>query len=439
MPLHQLPLIPDMLRLQQLFPERYPYWLESVAKGTPQARYDILFAFPLEIIEASDAQAFFPRFDKAWKAQQRSCPEDELQLPFRGGWFMYLGYEAAAEVEPRLHLPANQTGLPKAFATRIPAAFVCDHGRQCTWLVAEEERWLRQLEEDWQCLIAQPVLSEIELPRLRLYEDAPTQFLHSVDKIKDYIRAGDVFQVNLSRAWHGSFQNNPDPIALYQRLRRQNPGPFAGLARYRDHALISSSPERLVSWQHGVMQARPIAGTYPRGRGSAQDSALANSLLRHPKERAEHIMLIDLIRNDLGRLALPGTVRVDELMVIESYAHVHHIVSNVCAQTKLDVTPSEVLKAVFPGGTITGCPKVRCMEIIAELEQVARGPYTGSMGYVNHDGQLDFNILIRTLHLYGKQLSLRAGAGIVADSEPERELRETSNKARGLLLALAED
>jgi len=186
------------------------------------------------------------------------------------------------------------------------------------------------------------------------------------------------------------------------------------------------------------VETRPIAGTRPRDEERQRDQAYSSELLAHPKERAEHVMLIDLERNDLGRISRPGSVEVNELMVLESFAHVHHIVSNVRGRLCAGVTPGEVIRAVFPGGTITGCPKVRCMEIIAELEGVGRGAYTGSMGYLNRDGSLDLNILIRTLVMAGGKVSFRAGAGIVADSVAERELEETRAKARGLLLAVGD-
>jgi anthranilate synthase component 1 len=208
------------------------------------------------------------------------------------------------------------------------------------------------------------------------------------------------------------------------------------VARRDGAAIVSSSPERLVSVQGRSVETRPIAGTRPRSDNMAADAAWAQELMSHPKEQAEHIMLIDLERNDLGRICRPGTVQVDEFMVLESYAHVHHIVSNIRGELREDVTPGQVIRAVFPGGTITGCPKVRCMEIIAELEQEPRGAYTGSMGYINRDGSMDLNILIRTMTVAGDRIRLRAGAGIVADSVPEAELDETRAKARGLLRAL---
>jgi 4-amino-4-deoxychorismate synthase (2-amino-4-deoxychorismate-forming) component I len=193
----------------------------------------------------------------------------------------------------------------------------------------------------------------------------------------------------------------------------------------------------LVSVRNQVVSTRPIAGTRPRGSSESADNALSDELFEHPKERAEHVMLIDLERNDLGRVCEAGTVEVNEYMVLESYAHVHHIVSNVRGKLKACLGPVDAIRAVFPGGTITGCPKVRCMEIISELEHSPRGAYTGSIGYLNRDGSLDLNILIRTMVMRGNRVELKAGAGIVADSDPQAELAETQAKARGLLMALS--
>lgn len=432
----------DLLALHRVNPQRYPYLLQSVAHGTDQARFDILFAFPGEQFHLGHgSQDFLQQLDTHWQAAAGEVAADETEtdnaLPFTGGWFLYLGYELAGEVEPSLSLPAARDGLPVAFAARVPAAVIVDHQQQQTFLLAEadHESLLDEMAADLTQLDA---VTRTEIPpfELSLNEEDPQRYLQGVERIKNYIVEGDVFQVNLSRAWSGKSEGVLQPVDIYRRLRENNPAPFAGLALIDDAAVISSSPERLVKLQKGRIETRPIAGTCPRDSQTNDDQALKEELLAHPKERAEHIMLIDLERNDLGRVCVPGSVEVDELMVLESYAHVHHIVSNVRGKVRDTVTPGEVIRAVFPGGTITGCPKVRCMEIIAELEGEGRGAYTGSMGYLNHNGDMDLNILIRTITQCGQQIQLRAGAGIVADSVPQKELDETRAKARGLLLAL---
>jgi anthranilate synthase component 1 len=260
-------------------------------------------------------------------------------------------------------------------------------------------------------------------------------FLARVRAVKEHIAAGDIYQANLSRRWRLRLSNRADVPHVYAALRSANPAPFAASVQLNGMSLLSSSPERLMRIQNGDISTRPIAGTRARQGTAEQDRHDTAELVAHPKERAEHIMLIDLERNDLGRVCEAGSVVVDEYMVTESYAHVHHIVSNVRGRLRADRSPVDALRALFPGGTITGCPKVRCMQIIAELEGEGRGAYTGSLGWLGTDGDADFNILIRTLTLRDDLIELRAGAGIVADSVPERELEETRAKARGMLRA----
>jgi anthranilate synthase component I len=422
-----------LLSLHAAFPERYPALFESTAAGNVSTRFDILFAHPQAQLTSADGR-FLPALDR-WFQQEQTAPTAS-DLPFTGGWLLYLGYELAGEIEPRLKLSPPAVG-PIAAAIRIPAAIIHERNSGQSWLVAEAgfEPLLQSMAED---LRGAP---ELTAPSTTLVvgavtEDEPAKFLRSVERALEYIAAGDIYQANLSRAWRAQLHEGVTPQHLYQRLRETNPAPFSGIVRLDGMTVVSSSPERLVSVRDGWVSTRPIAGTRPRGLTAAADIDLARELHAHPKERAEHVMLIDLERNDLGRICAAGTVNVDEFMTIETYAHVHHIVSNVSGRLRDTATPGEVLAAVFPGGTITGCPKVRCMEIIAELEGTARGPYTGSLGYLNRDGSMDFNILIRTLEVAGDQLSLRAGAGIVADSNPERELAETRAKARGVLRAL---
>jgi len=374
---------------------------------------------------------FLNNLSRWWETERNDLIECET-LPFFGGWFLYLGYELAKQVEPQLKLKKSIT--PIAYATRIPAAVIYDHKEKCTYYICEEKfDYLEQLKADSEQVEQSLCHSPLKLSEIN--EEDENQYLKSIKKVKKYIIDGDIFQANLSRLWTMKV-DQVNAVDLYNKLRETNPAPFSGLAVHNDFSIISSSPERLIRVKNGLAETRPIAGTRHRESDKEKDEALKSELIAHPKERAEHIMLIDLERNDLGRVCIPGTIKVDEFMALESYAHVHHIVSNVTGQLKTGLLPGDVIKAVFPGGTITGCPKVRCMEIISELESEARGAYTGSMGYLNHNGDMDINILIRTMTLENNTLYFRAGAGLVADSVAQSELEETRHKARGLLLAL---
>ena len=430
----------DLLAPAASYPERYPALLASAVTGTPQSRFDILFvAGDASLTLGTDgvvrdesgqvvADSFLDALDAAWS--ERHHPRVDDGLPFHGGWIVYLAYELVGQIEPSLRLPVSTGEAPVAFALRAPAAAIVDHVEQRTVLIAEEgaAHWLDRLAAD-----IDAALPDLTLPAPeRVEEDDPSRFLGGVVRIHEHLRAGDVFQVNLSRRWSARFAEAPSPASLMAALRKANPAPFAGMLQQPAWAIVSSSPERLVESRDGLLQTRPIAGTRPRVPGD-DDAARIRELTTHPKERAEHVMLIDLERNDLGRVCVPGSVKVDELMVVESYAHVHHIVSNVRGRAREGVTPGQVIAATFPGGTITGCPKVRCMEIIGDLEQEPRGAYTGAIGYLDDNGDMDLNILIRTLMVEGTQVSLRAGAGIVTDSVPDKELDETRAKARGLL------
>jgi anthranilate synthase component I len=435
-----------LLALHAAFPERYPALLESAAAGQPLGRFDILFAHPgarLTLDRSgrltgpegiSTADNFLKALDRWWTRERAKA--ESTTLPFSGGWFLYLGYELAGQIEPRLRLGKSARG-PIAQAVRVPAAVIFEHASGIARIVVESghEPLLKSIANDIASVSA-AAPGPAALLAGEIGEDPPEQYVHAIERALEYIAAGDIYQANLSRGWTARLAKGIHAHHVYQRLRKTNPGPFAALAVLDDITIVSSSPERLVQVRDGWVSTRPIAGTRPRGSDDVADRTLARELHAHPKERAEHVMLIDLERNDLGRLSEAGTVHVDEFMTIESYAHVHHIVSNIRGKLRTDVTPGQVLAAVFPGGTITGCPKVRCMEIIAALEGTARGAYTGSLGYLNRDGSLDTNILIRSLEMHGDELSLRAGAGIVADSVPARELEEARTKARGVLRAL---
>ena len=424
----------DLLDLHRSAPGRYPLLLESAAAGTAQGRWDLLLATNGESVRVREGERFLGALDREWRSQR--IPREEPRWPFRGGWALYLGYELAGEIEPVLSLPPAPGALPVALALRCPAAILHDRASGECVAVAETAHagMLDAIEADIAALAALPPLPEWT-PPARNGEDDPARFTDGVHRVLDYLAAGDVFQANISRGWNARFARAPQPAELFQRLRAHNPAPFAGVFAGDGWAVVSASPERLVSVRGDVVETRPIAGTRPRFAGD-DDAARIRDLVGNPKERAEHVMLIDLERNDLGRVCVPGSVEVDELMTVESYAHVHHIVSNVRGRLRADATPGTVIAAVFPGGTITGCPKVRCMQVIAELEGVGRGAYTGAFGWLNRDGDLDLNILIRSAELEGADLRFRTGAGIVADSDPQRELEETRAKARGMLRAL---
>ncbi len=267
------------------------------------------------------------------------------------------------------------------------------------------------------------------------HEMGKTHYMEIVKKVKEYIKAGDIFQANLSQRVSANISDTP-AWEIYKVLSNINPSPFAAYLDMEDYFIASSSPERLVKVNGRRVETRPIAGTRPRGRDAEADRQMTTDLLLNEKERAEHLMLIDLERNDLGKISDYSTVEVDELMITEEYSHVIHIVSNVQGELAEGKDCFDAIKATFPGGTITGVPKVRCMEIIDELEPVVRGPYTGSVGYISFSGAMDLNIIIRTFVIKDSIAYVQAGAGIVADSDPEREYNETLKKAEALIKTL---
>ena len=430
-----------MLALHERFPARYPVLLDSSAAGLPLGRFTLLLGAPegrmlldreRRLQGEGEGDRFCDRLDAWWRREQGEAPP--APWPFAGGWFLFLGYELASEVEPSLRLPPSPLPVV-ALAWRMRAVLVHDHESGRTVVLAEPaaagliDTLRADLRDSGRDIDPAPIG-----PAPAVSEDDPERYLAACRAALAHIAAGDVYQANLARSWRAHIPGGTTPAGLYARLRAANPGAFSGIAQLDDVAILSSSPERLVRVRGRRIDTRPIAGTRPRI--AASDAASIAALTASAKERAEHVMLIDLERNDLGRICEPGSVLVDEFMAVESYAHVHHIVSNVSGRLRADVTPGAVIRALFPGGTITGCPKVRCMQLIGDLEGRGRGAYTGAMGYLALDGSLDLNILIRTMTVQDGEVELRAGAGIVADSDPLRELDETRAKARGVLRAL---
>jgi anthranilate synthase component 1 len=408
---------------------RLPLWFHSAAAG-PNSAIDLLPMVGEPLVVPYPGVPGHAEALAALRAALTDIPigGGPSGVSFDRGFVVYLAYDFAAVLESRVPLLQPTMAQPLAVLWRVDGVV--------EWRASADRPECRGIVDSAiSAQLAVPPIEAALAPQVQLSEDDPAAFLDGVTRIHRYLRDGDVFQVNLSRAWRARAHPEIDPISLFVRLSERNPAPFAALMRVADFALLSSSPERLMRIDGDRISTRPIAGTRRRSPIESEDSALRAELDFDPKERAEHIMLIDLERNDLGRICRPGSIDVDELGVIESYAHVHHLVSNVQGRLRAGLSAWDAIAALFPGGTITGCPKVRCMQIIAELERCGRGAYTGSLGYISDSGNLDMNILIRSMTQRGADLEWRAGAGIVTDSVAQRELEETRAKAKGLLRA----
>ncbi|MDQ3305216.1 MAG: anthranilate synthase component I [Actinomycetota bacterium] len=375
--------------------------------------------------------------------------------PLHGGLVGYLGYDVVREVEHLPDAPADDQGVPDALLSVIGQLAVFDHWRQRVTLIdnvmagsgmsdAELDdaydaavTRLGELAADGARATAEPVVDPPDptdaLPEVRSTM-GPGDFVKAVEVAKEHILDGDAFQVVLSQRF--DLDLDAEPFDVYRVLRQVNPSPYMYFLRHPEVSIVGSSPEKMVQLLDGRVVSRPIAGTRPRGESDIDDRRLAAELVEHPKEVAEHVMLVDLARNDVGRVATWGTVEVDELMVLERYSHVMHLTSQVSGRLKPGLGPVDVLRATLPAGTMSGAPKVRAMQIIDELEPTRRGPYAGLVGYLDFSGNLDTAIAIRTMVVAGNRASVQAGAGIVADSDPEAEEQESRNKAAALLAAV---
>jgi anthranilate/para-aminobenzoate synthase component I len=383
--------------------------------------------------------------------------------PFQGGAVGVLSYDFVQYLE---RLPKNtidDLNLPDAHFLMIDKLVAFDHQEKKCWIIVcpgvrdtggERIDWSEKYDEAEHEIgkILKKVTShelrvtskisnfEFRIPNSKqkteiTYEMKKDEYMDIVKRAKEYIAAGDIFQANLSQRV-SAYIGDKNRWNLYKTLSSINPAPFAAYLDFGDYQIVSSSPERLLKVRDGIIETRPIAGTRPRGKDYEEDELMRAELLLNEKERAEHIMLVDLERNDLGRVSDYGTVRVDELMITEDCSHVIHIVSNVRGRIADGKDCFDAIKAAFPGGTITGVPKIRCMEIIDELEPVRRGPYTGSIGYVSFSGDMDLNIIIRTFVIKDEKAYVQVGAGIVADSDPDEEYCETLKKAEALIRTL---
>ncbi len=447
-----------------------PVCLLESAGGSPNlTKYSFLGLSPLAIFRYKNSKAEITENNKLYDTSgnpfvllrtltQKLAPRTRLDLPipFWGGAMGYLGYDAGRYIEKLPTLAEDDLLLPELYFIFPEVLLAFDHMSRELYVVVNKlvgSNVKKSYEEASEKLKAVCFLLSKEPPYsknskrvkpLPIFKQdkslmltsniAQPEFGNIVERIKAYIRAGDVYQVNISQRLEVPFTG--DSFLLYERLKKINPSPFASYLDCGDFQLVSSSPERLIMLRKGFAQTRPIAGTRRRGEDFTEDSELSSDLILDEKERAEHIMLVDLERNDLGRVCKFGSVKVSELMVLEKYSHVIHIVSNVKGTLRTGKDQFDLIQAMFPGGTITGCPKVRCMEIIEELEPVRRGPYTGSIGYFGFNGNIDMNIIIRTFVVKDKRAYIQVGAGIVIDSKPTREYFETLSKADALLTAV---
>ncbi|TBL69042.1 anthranilate synthase component I family protein [Paenibacillus thalictri] len=408
---------------------------------------------------------------KMWLGGARS-PKVKGAPKWLGGCAGFWGYDVARSIEKLPVIANDDLELPDYCFVRVNRLWIIDHQEKTLYFAvhthvppeSDSETVTRlydaaadtaqEMKAQWERIAAvqrNPLLlqdvaerrEQADRDKLQIDVEAVPgiraefdrgEFIAAVKRVQEYIGQGDIFQVNLSV--RQSKRLHASPESIYEWLRIVNPSPYMGLQRFGDFQLVSGSPELLVQLEDGIIRTRPIAGTRPRGKTAEEDRALAEELIHHEKERAEHIMLVDLLRNDIGRVSAYGSVRVSDFMVIEYYSHVMHIVSQVEGTMAEGKDLYDVMASAFPGGTITGAPKVRTMEIIEELEPVRRGPYTGSMGWIDYNGNMEFNIIIRTMAVKDGIGYVQAGAGIVIDSVPEKEYTESLNKAKALWKAI---
>ncbi len=438
--------------------------LESVEGGEKWGRFSIIGLGRLVSVKSKER---FVEVNRLGRVEVKEFKENPLEVlrevfkefkPYRlpelpkvwGGFFGYLAYDAVKFFEPRVNVNPNKEDsyLYDMFFSLPEALVVFDNVKNTINVITFVLTGKGELENEYRRGIEKLQSIERALREGKLNVETPPvkssshwkvnfsdkEFMEAVEKAKEYIKAGDIIQVVLSRRFEKPFY--AEPLTLYRAIRHVNPSPYMYYLDYGDFQIVGASPEVLVRVENSKIETRPIAGTRRRGRTPEEDLALEKELLADEKERAEHIMLVDLARNDVGRVAKVGTVKVNELMVIERYSYVMHIVSNVMGELREDKDAFDVLKACFPAGTVSGAPKVRAMEIIDEMEPSERGVYAGAVGYFSFDGNMDTAIAIRTAIVRRNKVYVQAGAGIVADSLPELEAKETLNKARALFKAV---
>jgi para-aminobenzoate synthetase component I len=416
--------------------------LDSSMFDKDQGRYSFIALDPFQTFETSNNTFENLKIELA-KFPLEKHPE---KPPFQGGALGYFSYELLHQIEK---IPAKENDLfttPPVCLGFYDVICAFDHLEQSAMIFssgypatedAREERKLIRAKWLQEMLNGQEVTSRLFQPcRLDWQSDFTAKsYARSVQKVIDYIRAGDIFQANLTQRFSAKLPDSYDSFALYQKLRKANPAPFAAYLNFGNFSIASSSPERFMKLENGSVETRPIKGTRPRKKDQASDHRQIENLRNSEKERAENTMIVDLLRNDISKVCMPHSVNVPELCAVHSFATVHHLVSTITGTLQKDQGAVDLLKACFPGGSITGAPKVRAMEIIEELEPCARGPYCGAIGYIGFDGTMDTNIVIRTLLFIKDHVCAQVGGGIVIESNPEAEYQETLDKAYALFNA----
>jgi para-aminobenzoate synthetase component 1 len=441
-----LPYSPDPLGVFTCLRARPGAVLLDSGRPVATGRFDIISSDPLATLEvsndgnasiASDQLSPPPHLTnhafglQQWLLEQLDIPDEPSELPFLGGLIGYWGYDLGRDTLSTSSLQARVVALPQARLGLYDWCITLDHVDQQAWLIATPER--REQVEGWLSQI--PVqLSPFALSSAFQAELSHAQYVTRFNAVQRYIRAGDCYQINLAQRFYADYQG--DEWQAYLKLRQATPTPFSGFMAWGDKAVLSLSPERFIECRNGAVETRPIKGTRPRGATLEEDQALAEQLMSSHKDRAENVMIVDLLRNDLGRVCQPGSIRVPQLCRLESYPNVHHLVSVVKGTLADSYTPLALLKAAFPGGSITGAPKIRAMQIIDELEPCQRSVYCGSLGYVDIRGSMDTSIAIRTMVADAGRLHVWGGGGLVADSQADEEYTETLDKIRHLIGAL---
>lgn len=453
----RIPYVDPMIWVNHFKDEPCLLFLDSANHVMPYAttnRYSYLMWAPFETIRIKNgvSQGHGSPMDP-WSVlrdalDRHAMPRRAGLPPFQGGMAGLFAYDLL-QYNERVPQARDDMAFPDLAVGLYDVVISFDHQLRCAWLVStghpelqlerQRSRALNRLREvKSQLLEASHTLPEIDAPWVSALkaDQAPEQYREAVKTCQAYIRSGDIFEVNISQRFQATMPEGLTTLALYRRLREVNPAPFASFFQFDDMAIVSASPERFVSVSQGKVEVRPIKGTIPRGASPEEDAQYAKQLLASEKDRSENVMIVDLMRNDLSKVCEPHSVQVEQLCALESFSDVHHLVSTVVGTLSVGKRAVDVLAACFPGGSISGAPKVRAMEIIAALEPTARGPYCGSMGFIGFDGSMDLSILIRSFAISGRALSFQVGGAVVLASDPHAEYEESCVKARGLLRAL---